>query len=196
MFFAPASPVQEEDARRVLFRLAALDVLETDDAQPLPAVAECETLLDHVVLGDRAAPASSASGTGADSTLLLDLGSRHAARHLQSRGRADKLPLAALAAADGGLPADLDCTCTATACDCNKQCFCQIRTSAYSGRRLAPAPGLDALGFLPPQHDCACSLSDVGGPGLDSQNTIDCDCTAASCGCSRRCTCKPKHAPG
>lgn len=93
-----------------------------------------------------------------------------------------------------GLPSDLDCRCQPSACKCDKQCFCRVRTDAFEGNRLEPPSGLSALADMPPDHDCACNMGDVGGPGFDSLNTIDCDCLVAACACARKCTCSQKVA--
>lgn len=93
-----------------------------------------------------------------------------------------------------GLPSDLDCRCQPSACKCDKQCFCRVRTDAFEGNRLEPPSGLSALADMPPDHDCACSMGDVGGPGFDSLNTVDCDCLVAACACARKCTCSQKAA--
>lgn len=99
-------------------------------------------------------------------------------------------------AGDAGLPEGVDCTCEPATCECDKTCFCGVRTTPYAGARRAPPAGLTALGALPAAHDCACSIGEVGGPGIaDSSNTVDCDCLAAPCDCSRRCTCSPPPAP-
>ena len=94
--------------------------------------------------------------------------------------------------ADAG---ELDCSCTPASCDCDKACFCGVRATPYAGRRRAPPPGLASLGALPPDHDCACTVGEVGGLSVaDMGNTIDCDCLDAPCECKRSCTCSPKRA--
>lgn len=88
---------------------------------------------------------------------------------------------------------ELDCTCAPASCDCDKACFCGVRATSFAGRRRAAPPGLAGLGSLPPDHDCACSVGEVGGLSVaDMGNSIDCDCLDAPCECRRSCSCSPK----
>jgi len=166
-FRRPCPSMQAWDAA------ALLQQLDADGSKPV-IEAECSSMVRNTQ--------ATAHGSGLELPSLLELERRDAA--------------SAPHASHSGLPADLDCSCQPSACDCDKQCFCSIRTDSYQGHRLVPPSGLDALSGTPPDHDCACSLNEVGGPGFDSQNTIDCDCTVAACSCSRKCTCTLRGGAG
>jgi len=83
----------------------------------------------------------------------------------------------------------LGCECRDADCECEKTCYCRVRTTPYAGSRLQPPAGLPGLIGREPLHDCACGVVEVGGPGFDAGNGIDCDCRRASCVCARNCTC-------
>lgn len=102
------------------------------------------------------------------------------------------VPLTAADAAAAGLPADMNCHCKLHSCDCDKQCYCHIRTSAYVGARLQPPSDFPGISGTSPMHQCSCNLADVGGHGFEAGNTVDCDCLSANCKCTQSCTCESK----
>jgi hypothetical protein len=149
-------------------------------------------------LGEEALPAAAPA---ACATSLASLPSAPALREWRAgaAGGAPALFLevgaGAAAAPAPAADAALDCTCAPAACACDKTCFCGVRATPYAGHRRAPPEGLPPLGALPPDHDCACTLGEVGGLGVaDMANTIDCDCSAAPCECKRTCACTQRGA--
>ena len=96
------------------------------------------------------------------------------------------------ALAMGSHSTGLACSCDPYTCECAKNCFCRIRSGAYSGARIVPPPGLGPLASHDgvSVHSCSCDMLSVGGNGLQPGNTIDCECATAECQCLRRCKCK------
>lgn len=116
-----------------------------------------------------------------------------AARHNTING-ATVLLETAVSTGAVALPTDaaLRCECEDVGCECDKTCLCRIRSGAeFGGDRLEPPADLAGLAPATPLHDCACNIGEVGGPGFDAGNTVDCDCARASCACKRRCRCAP-----
>ena len=177
----------------------------------LSALAPADAAALLASLGEAPAAAAAAPASCASETLTLpDAAALHAwqppvaAQLLEVGGGGGGVGVGgggdggAAASASSAMSAagDLDCTCTAAACDCDKSCFCGVRASPYAGHRRVPPEGLSGLGAAPPDHDCACTLGEVGGLSVaDMSNTIDCDCQMAACECKRSCTCTAKAAP-
>lgn len=170
---------------------AALSSLATKLSSLSPQ--DAERLLAE--LGEDVAPAMDSSGSATSRsarttcvTEVIDEGHAAAASFLEVGSETMTRETG------GGLPTDLDCQCAPSACECDKTCFCRVRTDGYQGHKILPPADLEPLSAMPPDHDCACNIGEVGGPGLGTvfQNTIDCDCATAQCGCTRKCKCKRK----
>jgi len=80
------------------------------------------------------------------------------------------------------------------ACKCTTPCACKVRGNRFTGARLHPAAqGGGWMQDVQEEMECACDLSEVGGPNPGMGGGYDCHCSEARCACETMAVCFATH---